>query len=299
MDSEVKTNLFKIFRWISDRLRGLGISRIPLVMRLHNFLYRTLIPNWDLSRQVKVLNYEMIVDLKDTGDLPHALISKGIYDPLMTKVLQDVVRPGMAVVDVGANIGYFSLILAEAATQEGLVYAIEPEARNYNLLLRNLSLNGYLTSIQPIQVAISNETLTGTLVVNDKYHGSHFLLNQSLDPVDKRLTTTRIVSLDHLFENCEIHFVKVDVQGAEMDVLEGMETLLDYEDIGIIWQYIPDCLVKFGRDPKDFLDKLASHRFRFWDVNEKKKKVVPTDVETLLKQYPVGRGTFTNILVRR
>jgi len=299
MASEVKSNLFTAFTWMVDRLRGRGISRIPLVMKAYNFLYKNLIPNWDLTRQLKVLNYRMFVDLKDAGDLVHILVSKGIYDPLMTKVLQDIIKPGMNVIDIGANIGYFTLILADQVGSAGLVLAIEPEQRNFDLLERNVGLNGYLTRVQCIQVAISNENSVGTLFISDKYYGSHVLVNQSLDVTEGRLVRIKTVTLDHLFKEHIIHFVKVDVQGVELDVLEGMETLLNYEDIILLFQFIPYALIKCGRRPEDLLAKLVEHRFRLWDIDEKKKKVVPTDVETLLKKYPEDKRIFTNILGRR
>ena len=83
----------------------------------------------------------MYADTRDFGLSPHLLVD-GIWEPGMTRLLERCIRPGMRVVDIGASFGYFTLLAASRIYPgEGLVYAIEPHPRNFEILQKNVGMN--------------------------------------------------------------------------------------------------------------------------------------------------------------
>ncbi|MDQ3242738.1 MAG: FkbM family methyltransferase [Gemmatimonadota bacterium] len=83
------------------------------------------------------------------------LSMRGIYEPAETALVQQLVGPGSTVLDIGANIGYYTLQFAELVGASGRVIAFEPDPANFELLARNTQLNGYL-NVTLVQRAASN-----------------------------------------------------------------------------------------------------------------------------------------------
>ena len=267
---------------IVHRLRGKGLGKIPGAKRI----YKLLLPKESTLKKVKVLDFEMWIDLKDLGDLTPALVTKGTYKPQETRIIQDMIQPGMVCLDVGANIGYFATLMARLGA---LVRAYEPEPDNFHILLKNIELNEVQGNVIPYFGAVSNHSGEGNLSINKDYFGTHHLSNSGL----KVLVTT----LDNSLVMKKADFVKVDVQGAEVQVLEGMEEIIEKnKDIQMIWAFVPKCLKAFNVEPLDFLLKLEEHGFKLWDIDEKRKETTPVYAAQIARKYTKGG---TNILVRR
>lgn len=269
---------------LAGRLRGKGLGRLPGAQ----LVYKLLLPRRATLRKVKVLNFEMWIDLKDIGDLTPALLARGVYSPTMTQVVKDIIKPRMTCIDVGANIGYFTILMSKLA---GTVYAYEPELTNYNLLMKNLALNE-VANVYPTFGAISNEWGVGTLKVSSKFYGNHCLSKSTLGQ------STDLDTLDATFSSKKVDFVKVAVQGAEMQVLEGMNETLKYNpNIVMAWLYLPGGLRRFDCEPVKFLKKFEERGLSLWDMDEKRKQVIPMNVTQILAKYRDTQAT--HILVRR
>jgi FkbM family methyltransferase len=131
-------------------------------------------------------------------------------------LLQNWVRPNTAVIDVGANVGFFTLEFASWVTEGGRVFALEPEPLNHARLQRSVALSRFKTIIETLQVAAADVTGEGRLELNPLHPGDHKLGKTGI-PV---ATTT----IDHMLAARgwpEISLIKIDVQGAEARVLAG------------------------------------------------------------------------------
>ena len=108
------------------------------------------------------------------------------YERATTDLLKDLLHPGMIFVDVGANIGYFSLLAANLVGTEGTVYAFEPEPGNHELLRKNIELNSY-SNIVMIQKAVSNKSGSAPLFLSALDSGSHSLYSEAARGVKERI----------------------------------------------------------------------------------------------------------------
>src|SRR5437867_4507919 len=191
-----------------------GIARISRKL-LFTFVY---------DRPIHMQGFQMIITTKDDPGFPVNLLL-GNYEPGATDVFNAVLRPGMTVVDIGANRGYFSLLSAKLVGPYGRVYAFEPEPHNYGLLLRNINLNK-LSNILPLQLAVSNADGTGLLFLDPANPGGHTMYaDPSLRPGHSVKTTT----LDCFLSERgwpSVNLIKIDIEGGEPAALEGMRETL-------------------------------------------------------------------------
>lgn len=135
--------------------------------------------------------------------------------------LRPFVRPGTTVIDVGANIGFFTLRFSEWASPPGKVIAIEPEQGNLDRLERALRRRDRAGIVDVIKGVAANSDGTLNLVINPHHPADHRLGAQGV-PVAS-FTLDRIMS-DRDWPS--VSLVKIDVQGAEMRVLKGAAELL-------------------------------------------------------------------------
>jgi FkbM family methyltransferase len=153
----------------------------------------------------------------------------GVYETDTATLFRELAKPGMTVVDVGANVGQYTLLAASSVGPTGYVHAFEADKRNFELLEANLAQNDY-RSVKPNAVALSDTTGAVTLYsANSDNAGEH-----SLYQFDTTMRGQSIpaVTLDQYMESAflgstgHVDLIKIDVQGAEAKVLKGAEATL-------------------------------------------------------------------------
>ena len=151
---------------------------------------------------------------------PEAHVMRTVFDRL---------KPGDVVWDVGANVGMYTLLMARAVGPRGKVYAFEPMRGCYERLGENISLNG-LDNVVALSVALGRERSEMQLAVESEgLEGDHRLVRAAALAEDRRTETVQVVPGDELRRERALalpNLVKLDVQGAEEDVLLGMEQTL-------------------------------------------------------------------------
>jgi len=162
----------------------------------------------------------MVVD-GSSGGIHKYLYLYGCHEPECTKILEKIVPSCARVVDVGANIGYYVLIEARLAHK---VYAIEPEPGNLELLRKNIALNSYEDRVEVYQLAISDRTGKTFLAVSD-IANRHRLIKPSEEPNDRDIEVIT-VTLDEFLKDKEVDVIRMDLEGAEWLVINGMKELL-------------------------------------------------------------------------
>ena len=160
--------MFSIFSKIVRLLSEKKFGKLPLAYEGFRFLYRYLRPR-DVIDLIEVEGEKMYVDRgaivsKGTSTCVQALM-RG-YEQLLTKLFKKEMKQGMIVVDIGAHIGYFTLLAARLVGETGRVFAFEPDPDNYSLLIKNVSVNGH-DNVIPVQKAVSNKTGQVRLFLDD------------------------------------------------------------------------------------------------------------------------------------
>jgi FkbM family methyltransferase len=277
--------LVSLYRVVSRPLGGRGLSRFAVVAGLRDALRSRV-----SARSAIVNGHRMFLDAADSLNL----LGDPAWEPLATKVVRDRVRTGASVVDVGANIGYFTLLLAKTVGPMGMVTAFEPDPRLCALLRRNVMANAY-GNVRVRQAAVADASGRLALNVDGGDWGHHLFGERSGAKIE-----VDVVSLDDALPDAVLDFVKIDTEGAEGHVLHGLRELLRRSPrLEILSEFWPAGLVRAGTDPGAYLAELIALGFRLFDVDEAARKVnmiAPGDL--LLKYKPIG-SVHTNLLCIR
>lgn len=187
-----------------------------------------------------------------TNDLivgPH-LINLGFNEPHNTKILTSITQPGDVFVDVGANIGYFSVLAAWRSYPGGSVWAFEPQPSMYRLLADNLALNGFGGMSHTHCVALSDRTSTmqmrtfpGYLATSSMREMSEAFIAFTEASTGRKSETIEVSTLrldDVMKDVPEIHVMKIDVEGHEPEVIRGaFEIISRSPRIKIVMEFFP------------------------------------------------------------
>jgi FkbM family methyltransferase len=159
------------------------------------------------------------------------VIATGVFDPIVTETIYRLLDRGGVAIDVGANVGYFTNLMAARLGPAGSVLAFEPQPEVFRLLQRNVAqwdADAALAAIAAHPVAISDEPGTGRLAANTTPR--HMGLAGLRDPAEAGTPEDLPVDrapLDALLQGAQVQLIKIDVEGHEHAVLEGAEGLLN------------------------------------------------------------------------
>ena len=279
--------LILIYRGIFKILSGYGIERrFSVVKRVHKFIVSHLKSNF-----AEVQGYKMFLDDRDSLRLS----INGIYSPLGTAICKKEIKKGDIVLDLGAHIGYYTLIFARLVGDKGKVFAFEPNPINFSLLKKNVEINGF-KNVVLIQKAVSSKNGKVKLFLSEIDTGD----NRIYDSRDGRkfviVETTR---LDDYFKNYKgkINFIKMDIQGAEGGAIKEMSNLLrKNKNLKIFTEFWPWGLREFGIKAEEFLKLLLRHKFILYRINEQENKIEPISIDRLIKEYTPERKNDTDLL---
>lgn len=213
--------------------------------------------------RVRVVNRRVVADVPNTvaGGLyvdpldlgvGRPLYTTGGYEPEETAFLRATLKPGMAMVDVGANIGYFTNLAASLVGPLGRVIAIEPEPENLALLSANVRRNGH-SAVTICACAVGDRPGESSLQLSDWNKGHHRLRphNSSGTAIKVPVETVDLLVKSHGLERVDI--VKMDVEGYEPAVLAGMTQTVSRDRPIIVTEFWPKGMRDLGFSPEDFL----------------------------------------------
>lgn len=259
---------FAVFRGIVRTLSGLRLRRFRLVDRLYHRLFDRLRP--DVAR---VHGHRLHV-APDDRVIAQSLLLRGTWEPFETELFEQTLRPGMVVFCLGAHVGYYALLAARRVGAGGRVYAFEPGPDSFRLLAKNVEANGY-RNVVPVPKAVSNVSGRGTLYLNPRNTGDHQLY-PGTEP--RAAVDVDVVRLDDWLHGAEpvADIIQMDIQGAEMLALEGMEDLLARSPaVQIFTELWPDGLRLAGRSAEAYLARLTALGFRMSVIDERRRRLVP------------------------
>ena len=226
-----------------------------------------------LKKVFRIKRKELITDkgtfyIDPISNFGTRLLMDNIYEPEMVKTIEDIISIDDSFFDLGANEGYFSVLAAKIIGEKGLVYAVEPQSRLQEIVLRNFKTNK-IGNYRIIQKAISNKE--GTIqfsLAPDTNTGSSGLFN-----VQKYKNPTEVVhmtTLEKLFNDEKIKnikLMKVDIEGLEYEAILGSQNLFKQNVIeNIALELHPSIIEKRNNRVNDIIDFLSEAGYK---VNNK------------------------------
>lgn len=245
---------------------------------------------------VELDGHKIFLDPKDSLRLS----TRGYFEPYITELMQKEIKTGDVAVDIGANIGYHTLLMAKLVGNKGKVYAFEPHPGNFALLKKNVEANGYKNVVLE-QKAVSDKNGKVKLYLDvDGRTTQHSLLKSDYTK-DKPIEVCS-AALDGYFNGKPVDFIKMDIEGAEHHAVLGMSELLrNNNGIKIILEFTPVHLERLGINPEEHIKLLRGLGFNLLNVNEKDKVLEVFEIDKI-PVYITKRfeGSInTNILCHR
>jgi len=270
---KIKLILFNLLERSLNILSRLGINKkIPGASRIYNFLFKSF---WPYKKVIEIQGSKMFIDIKEESysmrKTFEAYASNRIHEKATTELFKKVVKEGEVVVDLGANVGYFTLLAAKLVGPKGKVFSFEPEPKNYNYLEQNIELNNY-NNVQSFQKAVSDKNGKTKLYICD-YDTGHHTINKFEGVqaysrgriVEEKSVEIETITLNEFFKDKEelINVIKMDIEGAEALALAGMDNILKKnKKLKIFIEFFPLLIKKMGSSPSEFLRKLVED-YRF------------------------------------
>ena len=217
--------------------------------QLYNFLSN------ETSAVVKVGETHMNLDFSNPG-LEKDLFLHGIREKESTKIFGEELEKSMTVIDIGSNIGYYTFIAAEKVGESGKIKAFEPDYENFNTLMKNIELNRY-NNIECVNKAAGA-------------HKKKATIKQAYAPNRNRILEEgedgqhiNVEPLDNLATNIDPDMIRMDVEGYELEIMKGMEEVLETESLKLFLELHSQKIEKFySGSIDDIWEKLSEKDFK-------------------------------------
>jgi FkbM family methyltransferase len=221
----------------------------------------------------RIYDYRLVLDSDDPG-ISSQLLRRGAREPEQKFVIESTLKPGSVAFDLGANLGYYTVMMARLVGDSGRVCAVEPFPASFRLLGENVRRNR-LENVQIENVAIGPEDGERPLLITQKsnWHSLHVpRLNPHIrpDPNYLRVITgslpVRTRSLQsYLADKPPIDFLRMDLEGYEVEILKSVASLprAQTKRLRILFETHPEFYDPVSNDMRSVLEQLCSrHAFR-------------------------------------
>jgi FkbM family methyltransferase len=251
-----------------------------------------LLPLW--KRNLRVWNFDFAAPSLDR--LAALFLHKfGLLGKPEQLFFETNLKPGMTVVDIGANQGLYSLMFSRLVGETGTVIAFEPEPDMFAALEMNISANS-IRNIEHHRLALGSEPGQAMLSRSLIHGGDNRLSSGHSDHISTKKPVS-LVTLDEIVRGRKIDFIKMDVQGWEWEVIRGMTATLDRNQaIGIHFEFWPAGLRQSGCEPLELLRFLLERGFHIYRHSGNKE--IPVENFSLLLSE-LTKNKFANLYAQR
>ena len=200
----------------------------------------------------------------------------GCYEPETCSVIKKILRPGMICLDIGAQTGFFTCLMAQQVGVDGQVLAFEPMERSFKLLKLNIDENKWQDRVTLHHVACSdssgeiNVDIASGMVVANK-NGHHIIKSLKIDDLQ----------LNH------VDFCKIDIEGHEPGAVRGMETLLRRDDPIVLTEVNQYWLNQAGSSASEYINLLVELGYKLFDIEKGLSEIKVYESEDELKNINI------------
>jgi FkbM family methyltransferase len=225
------------------------------------------------------------------------ILKHGIWEPCETELFCRLIRPGNTVLDIGANIGYYTSIASRLIGEAGKVFAFEPEPRNFGVLDWN-ARNSEFDNIVAINQAVADYVGECSLHISPENLGHHSVL-ESIE--HNAIEAVSVTSLDDYFADNlpKTNFVKIDVEGGEQKVLEGMKDImaLNCAHLIVVMEFWPIGLNEAPGGLSKMLETMRSSFEYYMVVREEEMSISEVSFDEIVEIGKTGIVNDPDVLV--
>lgn len=243
-----------------------GWRRFPF---LHRYLNHRILLPWK-SVICNGPGFKIRIRPPHTSVIGRSIYLWGAWEAKMTSVVQEKVQKGWHILDIGADIGYYSLLFAKKCGIQGAVAAFEPDPEPWPILNDNIAINN-LQNIHTFALALSDHRGHGMM----KKGGRGQLFPDKTEK-DGDTNIVEMLPFDEFWPRLEwnrLDLVKIDVEGAEMSILKGMENVIDEYHPHIIIEIHPRQLKEIFHSSANEVMSLLTEKYSY--------NLIPVDKDTL------------------
>jgi FkbM family methyltransferase len=193
------------------------------------------------------------------------------YESLSSEILLNYLPPKGTFLDIGAHYGYYTL-LAKTSFPQSRCISIEPVSENFKVLKKNLRING-LSDVETHNAAASDSKGVSSFNITEASDSGGFY-EHPLTKVMKQIDM-QTISVDSVIGDRHVDFIKIDVEGHEIAVLNGMKKTIKQNDrLVLLVEFNPKVLIKAGVEPEALLDTIDLLGFETYLVDDQKRKYI-------------------------
>lgn len=250
-------------------LELINVFQVPLSMIVEGFLnspeFAMLREERQMPQLVTLPEFKLYVQPMDFF-IGATIIREGTYEPYVTAQIKRLLKAGDTFLDIGANIGYFSMLSASIVGQTGQVLAFEPNPNNCNLLRQSATANGF-NNIQLHQNAVAEKEMTILFTAGGADSNGRLINPDEPIAQDKGLPSVQAVALDKVLANVDkIDLVKMDIEGAEGRALMGMISLIERHLPPIVFEFNPDLIRTTSQMEAEVMLAMLAPHYEFWVI---------------------------------
>jgi len=224
---------------------------------------------------------------------PMYKLFKNKQDAFEIELLKKHIKQNDTVLDIGANIGFYATILSDIVGEKGVVHCFEPDSKNFEHLkkttadFKNIKINN--KAVGPKTEKLKIYTSKNLNVDHRTYKPEEY---------DKEIEIDAVSIDDHLASNSKVDLIKMDIQGFEMQAIQGMQNILDKnKDIKLISEFWPYGLKKAGSSVTEYFNFLSAKGFTCYLLEE--TSLLKLTAEKVSSIEPLGEEHYFNIFATR
>ena len=258
----------------------------PRILRnATNYILKFVIPKETKTKE------GVILELDQSDPVASGAIALGVYERYESELFRSKIKPGMAIIDIGANLGYYTAIASRLAGEQGLVVAFEPEPNFFKLLSRNIRRNN-MKNVIPFELAIAEKNGLVNLYLSNENKGHNSIIRSEELKTSVQIKTTTLDDFLASQKITKVDIIKMDVEGAEILALEGMKNTLIQHLPLLFLEFSPHSIIKINRNPIDFLLNLREIGYSIFEINKTHQRLDSvTDFQKFIESIPKGKYT--------
>ena len=267
----MKRTPYEVFKLVLEPLKGFGLRKYWLVRKILAICR---------PHHITVKGHRIKIDAGDFSVSEQLIMGK--YETFEAGLLDALIRERDTVIDMGANIGYFTTMFATLA-KSGRIFAFEPSPGTFSILRQNME---QFSHVIPHQLALGESDGVVKLYLNDYNHGD----NRIFPSFGVHGIDVPIRKLDDVLPQVTADFVKMDIQGSEVYAMRGMRGIFSRsQSMYMLVEFWPEGLRRAGASIEEFVQIIEQEGFSFVVVDGENEKLLSMWGKELISSLPNER----------